>query len=376
MIKKDLIFAMLLFISVQTAFAQSFSGKVVDSENVPISYVNVVLLSEDSAFIEGTITDTTGIFVLKNMNNNGAFVKFTHVQYNDTLLSVQDIIESGNIVLSTNEEVLSEVTVIANDKVFSIQKGVFAVNVASSKLLSDSPNMDRLMNKIPFVYGGSGSYEVFGAGNAEVYLNGRKLLDNSILESLLPSEVEKIEIIRNPDVKYGINTKAVIIITTKKIQNKYALTLTQLLQMYNKFSSYSGVNFVLASNKIDWNIRFGYSNTNMETESQSTITTLTPEHNFVIEEQAKQPYNSDYFMTGVGMNYAINKTSNVGFSTSLNFGNMKNYFTPQMMRHFTDTNQDFEASLYSYSKSLPKKSSTNLYFNGKIKKPTSILLTI
>ena len=47
--------------SVCTAFAQGITGKVVDENNEPMEFVNVVLLSNtDSAYIAGTVTKADG----------------------------------------------------------------------------------------------------------------------------------------------------------------------------------------------------------------------------------------------------------------------------------------------------------------------------
>ena len=46
-------------------FAQTVSGKLVDEENKPMPYANVVLLSlPDSAFVTGTISGEDGTFSL------------------------------------------------------------------------------------------------------------------------------------------------------------------------------------------------------------------------------------------------------------------------------------------------------------------------
>lgn len=48
--------------SVYTSFAQNITGKVVDENNEPMEFVNVVLLTcTDSAFIAGTVTQKTEV---------------------------------------------------------------------------------------------------------------------------------------------------------------------------------------------------------------------------------------------------------------------------------------------------------------------------
>ena len=44
------------------AIAHNITGKVVDENNSPIDFVNVVLLNADSTYIAGTVTDENGGF--------------------------------------------------------------------------------------------------------------------------------------------------------------------------------------------------------------------------------------------------------------------------------------------------------------------------
>ena len=45
-------------------FAQTLTGKVVDENNEPLAYANVILQKADSTYIDGTVTDTCGVFTL------------------------------------------------------------------------------------------------------------------------------------------------------------------------------------------------------------------------------------------------------------------------------------------------------------------------
>ena len=54
-----------IFLSIcNNALAQTITGKVVDENNEPLAFANVVLHKADSTFIAGTVTDTCGLFVI------------------------------------------------------------------------------------------------------------------------------------------------------------------------------------------------------------------------------------------------------------------------------------------------------------------------
>ena len=48
------------------AIAQNITGKVLDEQNQPFPYVNVLLQKADSSYIAGTITAEDGTFTLKS----------------------------------------------------------------------------------------------------------------------------------------------------------------------------------------------------------------------------------------------------------------------------------------------------------------------
>ena len=53
-----------------TAMAQSITGKVMDENNSPLSFVNVVLLNADSTYMTGTVTDAKGVFLFNEKQSN------------------------------------------------------------------------------------------------------------------------------------------------------------------------------------------------------------------------------------------------------------------------------------------------------------------
>ena len=79
-IKDFTILCCLLFMAV-AAQAQSISGKLVDEQNQPLSYANVILLSlPDSTFVSGAITDEKGDFRLMK-DEKGKLIRISSVGY-------------------------------------------------------------------------------------------------------------------------------------------------------------------------------------------------------------------------------------------------------------------------------------------------------
>lgn len=74
----------------QELTAQNISGKLVDENNQPLPYANVVLLSlPDSTFISGTISNENGSFTLQATSKNRLYAFLPSVMQQYINLSTQ-----------------------------------------------------------------------------------------------------------------------------------------------------------------------------------------------------------------------------------------------------------------------------------------------
>lgn len=72
------------------------------------------------------------------------------------------------------------------------------------------------IKQMPLISGIGNNISVLGKGTPEIYINHRKVRDNSELQQLSSQDIERVEIITNPGAKYEADVKSVIIIHTKK----------------------------------------------------------------------------------------------------------------------------------------------------------------
>ena len=103
-------------ISVQ---AQQIRGKLLDAQNKPVSFANILLMSSDSAFIAGTVSNDDGTFQV-TANKQAALLKISYIGFQEQILSISaDKTDLGNILLKEDNLTLNEVVVEANlNKVF------------------------------------------------------------------------------------------------------------------------------------------------------------------------------------------------------------------------------------------------------------------
>ena len=65
-----------------------------------------------------------------------------------------------------------------------------------------------------------GAVKVIGRGDAEVYINGRRVQDAKELSRLRSDQIQHVDVVQNPGARYAASTKAVVRITLKKEQGE------------------------------------------------------------------------------------------------------------------------------------------------------------
>ena len=169
-------------------FAQTISGGVFAEDNTPVAFANVVLMASDSSFVDGSITDVDGKFTIKK-SDDAAFISISCLGYESKMLSVNA--DASQIVLKAADLMLDEITVSAGLPKTRIKDGAMVTDVQNT-LLAKEGSTERMLGKIPGVIKSKDGFEVFGKGKAEVYINGIKMRDNNVLESLNPANIKTV----------------------------------------------------------------------------------------------------------------------------------------------------------------------------------------
>ncbi len=194
---------------------QDWGGRVVDEKGEPMPYVNVVLLSlPDSAFVQGAMTDEQGMFKIVTDVNNGLF-KVTSVGYQTLYINAD---ENLTIQMKEDAQLLSEVVVNGQLPKTHVKGDAMRTTVAGT-ILEKAGTVSDALSKIPSLEAErDGAVKVLGRGDAEVYINGRRVQDVKELSRLRSDQIQHVDVIQNPGARYAASTKAVVRITLKKAQ--------------------------------------------------------------------------------------------------------------------------------------------------------------
>ena len=211
--KKKILLPLMPFWAI-AAMGQSVTGKVVNAQGEALPYANVFLLTpKDSTFIKGTISDATGVFSVDGYSK-GDVLKVSAMGYKTSYLTCQSD-SVGIIAMQEDSKLLGEVVVKGHRNYVKSNNMGLTVSMIDNPLSKLGSALDAI-KQMPLISGIGNNISVLGKGTPEIYINHRKVRDNSELQQLSSQNIQSVEIITNPGAKYEADVKSVIIIHTKK----------------------------------------------------------------------------------------------------------------------------------------------------------------
>ncbi len=315
------------------------SGKVLNEENQPLSYVNIVLTSDEfPEGLSGTTTDENGNFKIENIVEGSYGLSISMIGYASKTITfnLPDREDLGTIILQEEAEGLGEVTLSAPKP--SIQKtaGKLIFNVENSSL--SSGNTLNLLAKTPGVIVLGESISIKNRPTT-VYLNGRRVYlskseMNAFLLNLDASVIKSVEVITNPSSEFDAESGTVInIITSKGIAPGYKGTLTGNYEQAI-FSKYKiGTSHFFKNNWLNLFGSYSYSprKENKDQESYIRYTKADPSQTEAIWESDFNRITRSYghqanLVADIDFNdkNSLNLTANVSLSPDKEYQNFQN----------------------------------------------------
>jgi hypothetical protein len=211
---KKILLLFILLISF-SSFAQQevfVSGQVIDLETKEhLSYCSISFFNRKETLVKGTVTDDNGYFEV-SLNRGKYKMVIEYMGYQK--LEKEVIITKNNQFLGTSKllfdnKSLDEITVKAHTKSFKVDKNVYSV---TKKMKIAAANTNDVLDKISGVsldrY--TNSIKVDGESNVKFLVNGIAK-DSEYIQNLNPNRLKKVEIVKDPSGKYGLEGYAAVI---------------------------------------------------------------------------------------------------------------------------------------------------------------------
>ena len=325
----------ILFIFIFNCFAiqaqKLVRGRIVDSVNVGIEFATVAILnSSDSTVVQSTLTNTVGDFTLTGLLPGNYLQKVFMVGYKDTYTHIN--LEDNTTVLPDvtlrNSGVnLNEITVFTLKKLIEFKNGNVTVNIEDSPLAQGNSAFD-LLSRLPGVtVDENNTISIQGKSGVKILIDGRiqelsgtQLIN--LLKSMKASNIEKIEVLKNPPLKYDAEgTGGLINIRTKKVKLlgfsgsvNYNYSQGFYDNQYIDLSlNYRGEKIVFYST-----IAVGKESTFHDHRFYKKV--ITDTETTVLDQRMANIDGGSVFSGRMGLDWLINSKNTIGFKINSDFG--------------------------------------------------------
>lgn len=274
---------MLVFSVLSLAFSQVYAqtgmlyGKITDKKGQIIEYANVLLLSNDSTFIEGTVVDGEGNYSIKIAP--GKYLLHVRAMGFKDIFKKIDLPKEGLKLLfymDTNIYVLNEIVVTSKSPL--VKREADKIIFEASNIAPGSNDALDILKNMPGVVITNDEVKILGQKGVKILINDRELKMNTkefltLLKTYQAEQVDKIEVMTTPSSKFDAEGSAGILnIKLKKAKIDYISTVFNYAYNYDKYHINSAsANFIYNKNRINISLNgygtFGksrYEETNQE----------------------------------------------------------------------------------------------------------------
>ena len=324
-------------------------GKVIDKKNNNVSSATIKILSPDSSFMKGTISDEYGVFLIENLTSGKYILSISCIGFVDQFRNIempQADYDLPTIVLKEDNVLLDAVTVTGSS--FIRKKDRLLVIPDKQSVKHAFGGYDLLYNlMIPGLEVNRKEGTVTTPrGSATLYINGVKA-DFREIQNLQPKDIEKIEYFEMPTGDYLGDIASINYIT--KVYKTGGYISIDGEQNIGYLGGKYNVGAKVAHNNTNYSFFGGY---NMK-EYGGVKTSSTEDYNFPDYTISRDKSNSDAKFEN-NQQYAQFKVSN-----STDKRNM--YGLVSFVRDETPHNDKSENLFYSDNQEKLIQSSENSY---------------
>lgn len=376
---------LLFYISLYTAWTvaqtpYTIKGIVKDQTD-SLVFANALLLNlADSSLIKGSLINN-GVLFIPKVQQDSALLKIESIDIESSFYLVvrpkNHVLDLGELIVNSGI-LLDAVNIDAIRPSFSSgNSGELIINVKGS-LLENSTSLSEVLSKSPSIIVEDGKINVFGKGEAIVLVNG-KLISSAQLQSIIVSNIDRIEVLSNPPAKYDASGKAVVNIILAN--NPLEGFLCELIQntTYAKFlQSYTTLELNYRKNKLSlygsYAQDFGrnWGSNILKRKTFSNLGTTESINDF--EDQSNLKFYNTY-NAGVTYNFNKKKSLSLEYTGSISkadidanastfFGNLSNKITKIITKN-SGINQYLMQSINLNYSSILDTLGSNLFIGGQ-----------
>ena len=247
-------------------------GLVMDSvSNVSIPYttISVSMAEKPAIYLKRLASGVKGDFELTLNKAGNYLLSFESVGMKTLVRPVsmdvnQRKLDLGRINMSSSDQKLSGVTVLANKPLVKVDLDKISYDTKSDPESQSSTVLD-MLKKVPMVtVDGEDNIQLKGSSSFKVYINGKPsnmtaTNPSQVLKSMPASSIKNIEVITEPGAKYDAEgVGGIINIVTEKAMGGYTGTLSAGVDSRGGYNG--GIYFSTKTGKLGLTANLNYNN--------------------------------------------------------------------------------------------------------------------
>lgn len=364
----------LSFLFVLSSFAQEItvSLKAVTVKNEGIAAASFKINPrEDSTKTILKVADNNGIVSFTLTQNKQYTVEISAVNYTGIQKGIT--ITAGKtsfiFILSAAGKTLQEVTVTSSKPLMKQEDDKTVVD--PENLAASSTNAYEIIEKTPGLFTDQdGNVYLNGTIPATIYINGREMKMSAsdiatMLKSLPPNAIAKIEILRTPSAKYDASGSGGVINIVLKKGVKIGLTGTVTAGMNQGVygSQFAGININNNKDGRNFYVNLNYNHRNTYDKIQ---TNRELNGDSLLSQDAYTTYPSNTYFGNYGWSKELNKKWDIGFDGRASVNVFDNHTGNQSNIYKTSTSQTI-SDVFSSVNNNGSSFIGNQGFNSKYK---------
>ena len=234
-------------------------GRVVKADGTPVIYAAVMLESEKK-MVAGGMSGEDGAFLLEGYFSGKYLLKISSIGYKNLYREIdlpgKGIQDLGDIILTPDPTVLMESVVVAGETPKSVSVEKTRINTASSAAAATGSVLEVIREASAVNVDGNGDISIRGNSNVLILVDGIPTTLGG-LESIPAANVQSIEIVTSPDVRYDSEGTGGIV---NIISKKQSANMFSAMAAFNYgFNGFKNGNVAINYNQGRWGVRFTYN---------------------------------------------------------------------------------------------------------------------
>jgi ferric enterobactin receptor len=333
--KKFCLFLVAQFFTLAVSAQTLIKGSVADAKNQPVVSANILLMNaKGNAFVKAGISDENGVWSIENVAKGVYLVKIQFLgfqTYMSTPLSIeaQKTVEMPVISLKDDTQTLNTVEITYKKPFLEQRAGMMVVNIANS-IAGSTGTLGDALKKVPGLLVLNGKVEIIGRPSVNIMIDGRttEYMDvESLLRDLPADQIERVEVISQPDARFdAAGSGGIINIVLKKnvslgINGHISTWVAQ-----GDFLKY-GTNASISRREKGLNL---YASTSLfHNPTQETYDIKRQVGSETFSNVNYMPSNAQAVVLRGGVDYNFNKKHTVGFGVNSSFSTNNRLYNNQ-----------------------------------------------